>query len=127
MKKMILFLAIIMAVSATTLHAQNMNMQQAWKTYLKDSVKLADPMVDSVMAVRMQYQPQMRQIFMDQSSTPADKQTKFQGLRTEMDSRYKSIGLTNDQIQTIHQHEDEMRARMMNRMNNMAAAAVNKV
>lgn len=66
----------------------------------------------------MQYQPQMRQIFMDQSAAPADKQAKIQDLRTQMDARYKSAGLTDDQIQQIHAHEDAMRAQMMNRMNN---------
>ncbi|MEP6464743.1 MAG: hypothetical protein ABJB05_00495, partial [Parafilimonas sp.] len=84
MKKIILFLAIIFSLSATTLHAQQnmMKMQEAWKSYLKDSVQLADPMVDSVMAIRMQYQPQMHQIFMDQSSTMEDKQAKMQTMRT---------------------------------------------
>lgn len=118
MKKLILFLAILIAFAATRLQAQNMgNMQQAWRSYLKDTVKLADPMVDSVMAVRMQYQPQMREIFMDQSASDADKQSKMASLRTEMDTRYKGIGITDDQIQAIHTHEDEMRARMRARMN----------
>jgi lipase chaperone LimK len=119
MKKIILFLAIMLSLNATKLFAQNgEKMQQAWKGYLKDSMQLADPMVDSVMAVRMQYQPQMREIFMDQSSSPADKQTKWQSLKSEMDMRYKSVGLTDDQIQAIHKHEDWMRSQMMNKMNN---------
>jgi hypothetical protein len=119
MKKIVLFFTIMIALSATTLHAQqNMKMQEAWKSYLKDSVKLADPMVDSVISIRMQYQPQMRQIFMDQSASMDDKKTKMEGLRTEMETRYKSAGLTADQVQQIHQHEDAMRAEMMNRRNN---------
>jgi hypothetical protein len=67
------------------LSAQNSDrmqqMQQAWRTFLKDSVQLADPMIDSVMAVRTQYQPQMREIFMDQSASREDKQAKMQSLR----------------------------------------------
>ena len=119
MKKIIFCFAILLTLAATRSQAQNMQkMQEAWKSYLKDSVQLGDPMVDSVMAIRMQYQPQMREIFMDQSATPADKQTKFQSLRGEMDVRYKSAGLTDAQIQQIHQHEDYMRQQMMNRMNN---------
>jgi len=117
MKKIVLFFAITIALG-TTLHAQqNTNMQQAWKSYLKDSVKVADPMIDSFMAIRTQYQPQMRQIFMDQSSSMDDKKTKMQGLRTEMETRYKSAGFTSEQIQKIHAHEDEMRAQMMSRRN----------
>ena len=110
---------IFMTFAATRLQAQNMgNMQQAWRSYLKDTVKLADPMVDSVMAVRAQYQPQMHQIFSDQSASDADKQSKMAAMRTEMDTRYKAIGLTGDQIQAIHTHEDAMRAQMRARMNN---------
>ena len=120
MKKIILCVAILLSFSATKLLAQNngQQMQQAWQSYLKDSVQLSDVMVDSVLAIRTQYRPQMRDIFMDQSSSAADKQTKWQSLRTEMDVRYKAAGLTDDQIQEIHQHEDAMRAQMMQRMNN---------
>jgi ABC-type sulfate transport system substrate-binding protein len=120
MKKVILCLAVMIALIATKSQAQqNMSkMQEAWRSYLKDTMKLADPMVDSVMAVRMQYQPQMRQIFMDQSATPADKQAKIQGLRSEMDTRYKADGLTDAQIQDIHTHEERLRAEMQSRMNN---------
>jgi len=119
MKKIILCLAILLSFSATKLLVQNngQQMQQAWQSYLKDSVKLSDAMTDSVLAIRMQYRPQMRDIFMDQSSSAADKQTKMQSLRSEMDVRYKAAGLTDDQVQAIHKHEDDMRARMMNRNN----------
>jgi hypothetical protein len=122
MKKILLFLAIVLSLNAKKLSAQNgdrmQQMQQAWRTFLKDSVQLADPMIDSVMAVRTQYQPQMREIFMDQSASAEDKQTKMQGLRTEMEARYKSAGLTDDQVTAIRKHEDWMRQQMMNRRNN---------
>ncbi len=119
MKKIILCLAILLSLSATKLLAQNngQQMQQAWQSYLKDSIKLSDAMTDSVLAIRTQYRPQMRAIFMDQSLSAADKQTKMQNLRPEMDARYKAAGLTDDQIQAIHKHEDDMRARMMSRNN----------
>ena len=119
MKKIILCLAILLSFSATKLLAQNngQQMQQAWQSYLKDSVKLSDAMTDSVLAIRMQYRPQMRDIFMDQSSSADDKKTKMQNLRSEMDVRYKAAGLTDDQVQAIHSHEDDMRAKMMNRNN----------
>src|SRR5678816_64781 len=121
MKKILLFLAIVLSLNATKLSAQNdermQQMQQAWRTFLKDSVQLADPMIDSVMAVRTQYQPQMREIFMDQSASSEDKQAKMQSLRTEMEARYKSAGLTDDQVMSIRKHEDWMRQQMMNRRN----------
>ena len=121
MKKILLFLAIVLSLNATKISAQNsermQQMQQAWRTFLKDSVQLADPMIDSVMAVRTQYQPQMREIFMDQSASSEDKQAKMQSLRTEMEARYKSAGLTDDQVMSIRKHEDWMRQQMMNRRN----------
>ncbi len=123
MKKIILCVAIVLSLSATTLFAQNgggggQQRQQAMHAYLKDSVNLSDALADSVMAIRMQYQPQMRDIFMDQSASSADKQTKLQSLRTDMEARYKSAGLTDDQIQKIRDHDDRMRAEMRNRMGN---------
>jgi hypothetical protein len=119
MKKVILFFVILLSLASTRSNAQqNMGqMQEQWKSYLKDSVKLGDAMVDSVMAVRMQYRPQMREIFMDQSSSAEDKDAKLKTLRSEMDVRYKSAGITDEQIQAIHQHEDYMRAQMMKNMN----------
>ena len=121
MKKVLLLLAILVSLQATKSFAQNedrmQQMQQQWRSFLKDSAQLADPLVDSVMAIRGQYQPQMRDIFMDQTSSPTDKQSKMMGLRTEMDVRYKSAGLTSEQITAIHSHEDWMRAQMMSRRN----------
>jgi hypothetical protein len=118
MKKLVLCLSVVLTLTATRSNAQNMQrMQEAWKSYLKDSIKLADPLVDSVMAVRMQYQPQMRQLFIDQSISDQDKQAKLQNLRSEMDRRYKTVGLTEDQIRQIYEHEERLRAEMMNRMN----------
>jgi hypothetical protein len=113
MKKIILFLAVLLSLGAKKSFAQNGggNMQQAWQSYLKDSVKLSDAMTDSVLAIRMQYRPQMREIFTDQSSSTSDKQTKMENLRKEMEEHYKAAGLTDDQIHTIHEHEDAMRAR----------------
>src|SRR3954471_106683 len=121
MKKIILFVVLLLSFSATKLLAQNGGGQQrmeAMRAYLKDSVNLSDAMVDSVMAIQMQYQPQMRDIFMDQSTSNDDKQTKIQGLRTEMEGRYKSAGLTDAQIQQIRDHQDRMRAQMRSRMGN---------
>ena len=121
MKKILLFLSIVFSLNTIKVSAQNgdrmQQMQEQWRAFLKDSVQLADPMIDSVMAVRAQYQPQMREIFMDQSTSREDKQAKMQGLRTEMEGRYKSAGLTDDQVTAIRKHEDWMRQQMMNRRN----------
>jgi hypothetical protein len=121
MKKPILLFALMITLLATKSIGQNddrmQQMQQQWHSFLKDSVQLSDAMVDTVTMIRQQYMPQMRDIFMDQSASMTDKQTKMQGLRSQMDVRYKAAGLTDDQIAAIHKHEDWMRQQMMNRMN----------
>jgi hypothetical protein len=120
MKKIIFCFAIALLATISSF-AQNQNggqMQQMQRQYLKDSVRLPDAMIDSVMAVRMQYQPQMRQIFMDQNMSSDDKQTKLQGIRTEMEAKFKAVGLTDDQIKMIRDHDQRMRDQMRNRMNN---------
>jgi hypothetical protein len=93
-------------------------MQQMMKQYLKDSVHLSDAMVDSVTAVRTEYRPQMREIFMDQSMSAADKETKFNDIRTQMEARYRTIGLTDEQITMIRDHDKRMREQMRNRAGN---------
>ena len=122
MKKTILCLVVALSLlSSRSLFAQNQNggqMQQMMKQYLKDSVHLSDAMVDSVMAVRMQYQPQMKQVFTDQSLSTDDKQTKLKSMRAEMEARYKTIGLTDDQITMMREHDQRMRAQMRNHANN---------
>ncbi len=112
---------LVLLQATTKLFAQNSNgeqRQQAMKMYLKDSVNLSDAQIDSVTAIRAQYQPQMRSIFMDQSASSSDKQTKMQAMRTEIEARYKAAGIKDEQIQKMHEHEDRMMAQMRNRMNN---------
>lgn len=108
--------------AATKLYAQQgdrgAKMQQANKAFLKDSVQLSDVLVDSVTAIRTQYQPQMRQIFMDQSASMDDKQAKLQTLRTAMEARYKAAGVTDAQVQQMRDHENRMMAQMRARMSN---------
>jgi hypothetical protein len=122
MKKLILLLVVFISLLATKSFAQNgdrmQQMQQQFRSFLKDSVQLSDAMADSVISIRQQYQPQVREIFMDQSASMSDKQAKMQGLRSQMDVRYKAAGITDDQIAAIHKHEDWMHQQMMNRMNN---------
>lgn len=121
MKKIMLCAAIMLSLCVTTTFAQNgsnnQQRMQALRSYLKDSVNLSDVMIDSVMAIRVQYRPQMRDIFMDQSASDADKQAKMETLRSEMEARYKTAGLTDAQIQQIRDHDARMRAEMRNRMN----------
>ncbi len=122
MKKLIFGLMMLLSLGVTShLFAQNGNGQQreqAMKSYLKDSLNLADAQIDSVSAIQAQYRPQMRDIFMDQSASQSDKQTKMQALQTQIEARYKSAGLSSDVIQKMHDHQERMMAQMRSRMNN---------
>jgi hypothetical protein len=123
MKKIISCLVIAIAFVATSAYAQNQNggqmqqMQQMQRQYLKDSVHLSDAMADSVMAVRSEYRPQMREIFMDQSTSAADKEAKLQPIRQQMEARFKTLGLTDDQLKMIREHDQRMREQMRGKMN----------
>jgi hypothetical protein len=44
-----------------------------------------------------------------------EKQSKMQTIRSEMEARYKTIGLTDDQIKMIREHDQRMREQMRNR------------
>lgn len=120
MKKIILSLAVVLLVSSSSaLFAQNQNggqMQQMMKEYLKDSVQLSEALVDSVMAVRMELMPQMRTIFMDQSLSATDKQSKMGEIRAKLEERYRSAGLTDNQVKMIEDHDARMRQQMRNKM-----------
>ena len=117
MKKIFSLLVIALTLAATSF-AQNQNggqMQQMMKQYLKDSVHLSDVMVDSVMAIRTSYRPQMREIFTDQSLSDADKQSKMQTIRSEMEARYKTLGISDEQITMMREHDQRMREQMRSR------------
>ena len=81
----------------------------------KDSVQLSDAIVDSVMAVRMEFMPQMRTIFMDQTMNATDRQTKMDDLRMKIAGRYRAVGLTDDQVKMIEDRDTRIRAQMGNR------------
>jgi hypothetical protein len=117
MKKIFSLLVIALSLAATSF-AQNQNggqMQQMMKQYLKDSVHLSDVMVDSVMAIRTSYRPQMREIFTDQSLSDTDKQSKMQTIRSEMEARYKTLGISDEQITMMREHDQRMREQMRSR------------
>jgi hypothetical protein len=126
MKKNILCLIIALSLTATTFvfaqppgnSDQRAQMQQMMKQYLKDSLQLSDAMTDSVMAVRMEFHPKMREIFMNQSLSADEKESKIGDIRTQMEARYKAVGLTDDQVKKLVGKDQRMREQMHNRMNN---------
>lgn len=87
------------------------------KQMLKDSLGFTDVQIDTVMAVRMSFQPQMRDIFMDQSMSADDKKAKLADLNLQMRARLKGT-LSDDQITKLEAFQQRQReARMRNRGN----------
>jgi hypothetical protein len=121
MKKIIFCFVIVLSFTMTaSVFAQppgGGKMQQMMRQYLKDTVKLSDALTDSVIAVHREYLPQMRQVFTDQSLSATDKETKMQDFKAQMETRYKTMGLTDDQIQMIEERDRKMREQMKNRNN----------
>jgi hypothetical protein len=118
MKKMLAGLSVlILSVCALTASAQNGggggDRMAQYRQMLKDSVQLNDTQIDSVMAIRQELRPQMRDIFQDQSLSQDDKVAKFKALNAQADARYAKF-MTADQVAKL----DAMQGRMMNRMRN---------
>ena len=126
MKKIIHCLVIALSLTATTsLFAQKPaggQMLQMMRQYLKDTVNLSDALTDSVIAVHREYMPQMRQMFMDQSLSATDKETKMQEFKSQMETKYKALGLADDQIKMIEERDKKMREQMRNRIMNNGGA-----
>lgn len=116
MKKIFLCLVVVFLFSVKeTIFAQAPNggqMQQKMREFLKDTVRLSDAMTDSVIAIHKQFMMQMRQ---SSSASSDDKQAKMQTVRTQMEARFKTIGLTEEQIKMIEEHDRRMREQMRNK------------
>jgi len=119
MKKIFVCMAIAMSVFTVSSFAQGGGGgrgggAERMKAVLKDSLGFNDVQIDSVMAVRQAYQPQMRDIFMDQSMSADDKKAKLADLNLQMRARYKAF-LSDDQIAKLEAYQQRQRERMANR------------
>jgi hypothetical protein len=113
MKKIVLFLSIVIVFCVAQASAQNRGAEMQAKRIqmLKDSLQLTDVQVDSVNAVDKDFMPQQREIFMDQSMSREDKMAKLQDLNAAKKLRYKNF-LTDDQIAKLTAMEQRMREQM---------------
>jgi len=125
MKKFMLCFVFTAALflTGTEIYAQNGNgeqkgqMKEMMKQHLKDSIGLSDALVDSVMAIREEMQPKVKEIMKDQSLNEDDKKSKMEAIKKEMFERYTKAGLTPDQVKKIKEMEERMREQMRNRKN----------
>lgn len=109
MKKVIVLFALAFSLFSITASAQNGGGER-YKQMLKDSLQFTDVQIDTVMAVRQVFQPQMRDIFTDQSMSADDRKTKLADLNKQMRPRLKTV-LTDDQIDKMEAMQQRMRDR----------------
>ena len=129
MKKNLFSLLLALLLSATAVFAQQTQsqsdttpggrnqgqmMHEKYKMYLKDSVQLSSALVDSVMNLRMEFQPQLRDIYMNQSLSDADRQTRLGDIRIQQGAKYQQFGLTPVQVQRINDYDMRMSNRLQN-------------
>jgi hypothetical protein len=69
--------------------------QEQMMAKMKVDLKLTDVQSDSLNAIQKEFNPQMRDIFMDQSSSQDDKRAKLSALRDARDKRVQAA-LGND-------------------------------
>ena len=65
--------------------------QEAMMKKMQDDLKLTPVQVDSLTAIQKDFQPRMRDIFMDQSMSREDKMAKIQPLNEERNKRIQTV------------------------------------
>ena len=65
--------------------------QEAMMKKMTDDLKLTPVQVDSLNAIQKEFQPRMRDIFMDQSLSREDKMAKIQPLNEERNKRIQAV------------------------------------
>jgi hypothetical protein len=96
-KKMIACAALIIALfSFSSVYAQRgdtaamRQRQEARMQKMKDDLKLTSAQSDSLRAISADFQPKMREIFMDQSLSQDDRRAKMAPLNEERNKRIKA-------------------------------------
>jgi hypothetical protein len=64
--------------------------QEAMMKKMQDDLKLTPVQADSLTAIQKDFQPKMREIFMDQSLSREDRQAKMQPLNDERNKRIQA-------------------------------------
>ena len=78
------------------------------KQRLQDSLKLSQAQADSVISIRNEYQPKIKEIMKDQALSKDQKKEKVKPLKKQMLARLKDF-LNEEQIRKLEQMEQEMR------------------
>ena len=122
MKRLFLIVAILTAtLSASSLFAQGdpaqmrQRMAERMKPQLVEKAKITDAEADKVLDIYVSSMQQRREIRMDESTSPEDKEKKMAALDEEAAKKYKAIPLKDEQVKAISEYFTEMRKNMQNR------------
>lgn len=98
LKRMIAPVAMIIGLlSFTSTYAQRgdtavmRQRQEAMMKKMQEDLKLTPVQVDSLNAIQKEFQPKMRDIFMDQSMSREDKMAKMQPLNEDRNKRIQAV------------------------------------
>lgn len=115
MKKIVLFLTVIFAVSLGQVSAQQgpptpeqmiEMMKQRVKPSLIEKTKITDAQADKVIETMVWAQGQMRGM---RDLSPEEREKKMKEVNDERTKKFKAIPLTDDQVKSVNGFLDEMR------------------
>jgi len=93
---------------------QKAQLKEMMRQRLKDSVGLSDAQVDSVIAIRQEMQPRVKEVMKDQTLSEDDKKSKMEAIRKEVYERYTKAGLTQEQVKKIRELDERLKGKMRN-------------
>ncbi|MCA6438861.1 MAG: hypothetical protein ACRC0I_01690 [Sediminibacterium sp.] len=115
MKKVLLFLTVVFAISVSQVSAQQgppspeqmiEMMKQRVKPSLIEKTKITDAQADKVIETMVWSQGQMRGM---RDLSPEEREKKMKEVAEERTKKFKAIPLTEDQVKAVNQYLDEMR------------------
>ncbi len=90
-------------------------MMEMMKQRMKEEAKLTDAKADSVISIQREFQPKQREIRMNQSLTDDEKKAKVKTLMEDRKKRWKTSGLTDEEIQRVDKIYENMQQAIQQR------------
>lgn len=107
MKKLVAILLFTSAFFTLSASAQKAKMNVSKQT-LMDSLKVSEPVADSIISIRTQSMSEIKTVMSDQSLSQDQKKEKIKPIKQEMKARMKKL-LTDEQIQKLQEMQMEMK------------------
>ena len=124
MKRLIVLLAVFTAVFTTSVNAQQngggdpqamlARMKERMKPQLIEKTKLTDAQADKVIEINFEARQQMMGM---RDLSEEDRKKKREEIQADLNKKYKTIPLTDDQIKAVNDFYDEWRKNMQQQRN----------